>query len=208
MRKFLGLMITVLCLLDLSAQDLKVKKSDLKDLYKIMQGTFSSELQSVQDSNFFHIILRMVPLWKKEKDGYWLYVEQATASAEDKPYRQRIYHLYLQDDYTIASKVFEVDNVGTLTGAWKDKRKLEKLTKERLLEREGCTIYLKKIAKHHFSGSTPDKDCISTLRGAAYATSEAQILKDRMITWDRGWDTEGKQVWGSEKGGYIFMKIK
>lgn len=208
MRQILVFIVVCLCLTDAGAQGMKVKKSDLKELYKFMQGTFSSEKQSAQDSNFFHIMLRMVPLWKKDKEGYWLYVEQATASAEDKPYRQRIYHLYLQDDYTIASKVYEVENVGALTGAWKDLQKLDMLTKDRLLEREGCTIYLKKLSKHHYKGSTPGNSCISTLRGASYATSEVEILKDRMITWDRGWNADGKQVWGSDKGGYIFMKIK
>jgi CpeT protein len=27
-----------------------------------------------------------------------------------------------------------------------------------------------------------------------------------LLSWDRGWDVNGKQVWGAEKGGYIFVK--
>jgi hypothetical protein len=29
---------------------------------------------------------------------------------------------------------------------------------------------------------------------------------DRMVSWDRGWDATGAQVWGATKGGYIFVK--
>jgi hypothetical protein len=34
------------------------------------------------------------------------------------------------------------------------------------------------------------------------------IRKDRMISRDRGWNTDGQQVWGAEKGGYEFLKEK
>jgi hypothetical protein len=27
-----------------------------------------------------------------------------------------------------------------------------------------------------------------------------------MVSWDQGWNGEGKQVWGATKGGYIFVK--
>jgi len=32
----------------------------------------------------------MVQIWEERTDGYWLYVEQAIAGYQDKPYRQRI----------------------------------------------------------------------------------------------------------------------
>jgi hypothetical protein len=32
------------------------------------------------------------------------------------------------------------------------------------------------------------------------------IWPDRLISWDRGWNDKGQQVWGAEKGGYIFVK--
>ena len=58
-----------------------------------------------------------------------------------------------------------------------------------------------------FRVSTKDRDCISNLRGASYATSEVTIKNDRIFSWDRGLDTNDDQVWGAEKGGYIFLKI-
>jgi CpeT protein len=46
------------------------------------------------------------------------------------------------------------------------------------------------------------------LRGATYATSEVIIKNQQMISWDRGYDSSDRQVWGAEKGGYVFEKIR
>ncbi|MBK8701060.1 MAG: chromophore lyase CpcT/CpeT [Saprospiraceae bacterium] len=171
-----------------------------------MSGTFSSEAQALRDSQYYHIKLSMTPLWKERTDGYWLYVEQAMAQMEDRPYRQRIYHLYIQDDTTIVSKVYEMLNPEKYLGASKMTDLLKPLTREMLVDRQGCAIYLKKRKKVYY-GSTPGKECISSLKGAVYATSEVTIFKDKLISWDRGWNEKDVQVWGAVKGGYAFQKL-
>lgn len=129
------------------------------------------------------------------------------AASADKPYRQRVYHITLNDDATIASQVYELHAPMRFAGAWK-KKSAGSLTTDSLISREGCVILLHKNRDGDFAGSTHDKDCPSNLRGAAYATSEVVIRKDRMISWDRGWNADGQQVWGAEKGGYEFLKEK
>jgi len=52
------------------------------------------------------------------------------------------------------------------------------------------------------------KDCPSELRGAKYATSEVTISKNGFVSWDRGFDENGNQVWGAEYGGYDFLRVK
>lgn len=187
-------------------QAIKVKPKDVKTLYSYMAGEFSSGEQATADSAFFHVMLRMVPVWKDAKDGYWLYVEQSIADAQDTPYRQRIYHLYLGDDTSIISKVYEIKNPKQYTGGWMDRHKLESLTRESLIDRTGCEIYLHKQADQSFSGSTPGRQCLSSLRGATYATSEVTIYPDKVLSWDRGWDADDHQVWGAVKSGYTFKK--
>ena len=189
------------------SQAKKIKEKDVKKLFKIMAGEFSSEEQSKSDTDYFHIKLRMKPIWTESTDGYWLYVEQAIATAELKPYRQRVYHIYLQDDTTVVSKVYELKTPKIYAGGWKNVSILQPLTKDSLLDRQCCSIYLHKIGKN-YTGATPGKECLSTLRGAAYATSEVIIYKDKLISWDRGWNNENKQMWGAEKGGYIFIRLK
>jgi len=193
----------------LSSQALPVKSKDLKTLYGYMAGEFSSGAQATADSAFFHVMLRMAPIWKKSKDGYWLYVEQSIATAQDKPYRQRVYHLSLEDDTTIVSQVYEIKNPLQYTGAWKDQTKLEGLSKDSLINRQGCGIYLhKQGCLSFFEGSTKDQQCLSAMRGAAYATSEVTIFPDKVLSWDRGWDAKGVQVWGAVKSGYVFVKTE
>ena len=184
----------------------KLNEKDLLELKGRMVGSFSSQEQSKKDSSYFDIRLHMAQVWNERKDGYWLYVEQAVAVQLKKPYRQRIYHVYLQDDSTIVSKVYEMKSPANFIGAWSNPSLLNVLTTDSLIDRQGCALYLHQNADGDYYGTTPGKDCLSSLRGATYATSEALIKKDRLLSWDRGWDATDKQKWGAVKGGYQFIK--
>ena len=35
---------------------------------------------------------------------------------------------------------------------------------------------------------------------------EVSMESGRIESWDQGFDANGKQVWGAEKGGYVFLK--
>lgn len=188
--------------------NLPLKKKDLTTLKTYMVGTFTSEAQSKSDSTYFNIHLNMKPIWKDRTDGFWLYVEQAAAQSLDKPYRQRVYHIFLQDENTIVSQVYEMDKPARFAGDWKKKSPLSQLTPDSLKSREGCAIYLHKNSKGEFYGSTPGKECLSSLRGATYATSEVTISKDLILSWDRGFDVVNRQVWGATKAGYRFLRKK
>ena len=181
--------------------------ADIKQLLSYMTGSFSSHEQSVEDTSFYDIRLEMVPIWKERTDGYWLYVEQAVADYLDKPYRQRVYHLTQFDDSTLESAVYMIDEPLRFAGVWKEAEPLSGLTPDSLTLRDGCSIMLKPENDGSFSGSTVGNSCISSLRGASYAVSEVKITEDYLYSWDRGYDSVGVQVWGAEKGGYMFKKI-
>lgn len=207
MKKIIVFSVSVIISLAAISQE-KVTDKDLLELKNRMEGAFNSEMQAKVDSDYYNIHLHMVQIWKKDKDGYWLYVEQAVAAALKKPYRQRIYHVYRQDEATLVSKVYEMNSALRFAGAYANTDLLSSLTKDSLIDRQGCAIYLHKDKDGNFSGSTPGKDCLSSLRGSTYATSEVVIYADKLVSWDRGWDKEDKQVWGAEKGGYQFIKQK
>ncbi len=193
----------VLCAGKLHAQG----ETELALLHKYMSGSFSSAQQSKSDSDFYDIRLHMAPIWPEQKDGYWLYVEQAVATAQDKPYRQRIYHIVALSDTTFESSVYEFSNPLQYAGAWKDAGLLNGLSKDSLQLRDGCSIFLTyHRSDNTFSGATGKSSCPSNLRGASYATSEVTISADMLVSWDRGWDASGKQVWGAVKSGYRFIK--
>lgn len=190
------------------------KETNYPALLKYLSGSFSSEEQHKADAdNFFDIRLHMTPIWQHRSDGYWLYVEQARANALDRPYRQRVYQLVQLGENEFESRVYELPGESPadalkFAGAWKDPRKLEGVSSENLKLKAGCSIFLKRLPDGSFEGATRGNGCVSTLRGAAYTTSEVKLAPDQMISWDRGWDKDGKQVWGAEKGGYIFKRIK
>jgi len=192
---------------NLSAQN-KVSKSDLEHIVKTMSGGFSSEAQSIADSAFFNISLKMKPIWQNIKGANWLYVEQAMAAMLQKPYRQRVYKVELLGDTAISSTVFELPNPFRFIGGIEKPELLSRFSPDSLIYRVGCAIILKKNTDQTFSGSTVGKGCLSSLRGASYATSKVTISDNKIVSWDQGWDKEDKQIWGAVKGGYIFEKRK
>lgn len=177
-------------------------------LAELMTGSFSSTAQAAADKDFLEIVLHMTPIWTDRPDGPWLYVEQAAASAQARPYRQRVYRLVDLEGGAVRSDVYTLPGDALrFAGAWRDGAKLAGLTPEQLTLRAGCSLTLRPVnAGASFVGATEGTGCASDLRGAAYATSEATVTADRLVSWDRGFDSAGRQVWGAVKGGYVFDK--
>jgi CpeT protein len=178
--------------------------SDLNRLMELMTGTFTSRAQASQDSIYAPIVLHMYPIWSDR--GAWLYVEQALASRPDQPYRQRIYHLEQLAAVRFRSVVYTLPNPSNWVGAWREPERFDKLSPLELEVRSGCDVYLNKTGRYTFTGSTDGSTCRSEMAGAAYATSEVTITKNRIVSWDRGFDAQGEQVWGATEGGYVFKR--
>lgn len=180
------------------------KTKALDNLQQAMTGTFTSAAQASADDAFYDITLHMYPIWKDR--GYWLYIEQAVSSMPAKPYRQRVYQLEQIDKATFKSTVYTLNNEDELIGDWQVPDSFDKLTADDLRLREGCAVILTRQRDGTYKGSTEGDQCKSTLRGAAYATSEVTIMPGKIVSWDRGFDEAGVQAWGAEKGGYVFLK--
>lgn len=177
----------------------------LEQLAYVMAGSYTSAAQAKADSSYFEIELEMVRIWPKRRDGAWFYVEQATAASKEKPYRQRMYHLLEVNDSTFISRILTIKGGASFFGAYRDPLKLATLSPDSLVVLEGCDITLHRRG-NTYVGSTEQGRCPSTREGARYTTSEVVLSADRMVSWDRGWNADGVQVWGAEKGGYVFLK--
>lgn len=180
------------------------KTSDLNQLVAIMQGTYSSEKQSIEDKEYFNISLRMVPIWKEK--GNYLYVEQAMFEKQESPYRVRIYKVSQRKDEFI-SEIYTLKNEKEWIGKWKTPEAFDNLAETDIDLKPGCEVILKKQPDGTFIGQTGEKTCPSELRGASYASSKVTVTPTQILSWDQGFDKDGKQVWGAVKGGYIFDKI-
>lgn len=180
--------------------------ADVARLSEMLVGRFDSSVQANADpENYFNILLQMARIWPDRKDGPWLYVEQATALMPHRPYRQRIYRLTRRGD-RLVSEVHELPGDPLrFVGAASDPTKLADLKPEQLAHKAGCDVQLWPT-EDGFVGATVGCECPSKLAGASYATSEVRLFADRLETWDRGYDKEGKQVWGAEHGPYVFNR--
>jgi len=206
-----GLIFALLVFLAFSCATQKEAVEPIPDetmaLRDMMTGSYDSSNQESQDSSYYNISLHMYPIWENRKDGRYLYVEQALASMQDRPYRQRVYRLQQQEDGTLASYVYTIKHDSLFIGKWKTPGYFDKYGLTLLDEREGCEVILEKTDVG-YQGSTVADHCKSSLRGAAFATSKVSMTTDRITSWDQGFDSDGKQVWGATKGPYIFDKVK
>jgi len=180
--------------------------SALNELVSIMQGHYSSEKQSKTDADYYNISLRMIPIWKQK--GHYLFVEQAIFDKQDKPYRVRIYKVSQRNDNEFISEIYTLKNEKDWIGKWATPEVYDQLTESDIELKQGCEVVLKRESRNKFVGATGDKTCPSELRGASWANSKVTILENEILSWDQGFDKEGKQVWGATKGGYQFIKIK
>lgn len=178
-----------------------------------LEGNFSSAAQAKADPNFRSIDLHMTEIWTDRLDGPWLYVEQAVSEMPERPYRQRIYRLQPGTGDGGVPVVFSF--VYTLpgdplafAGAWKDIARFESIEPGLLSILEGCTVTLRGEGAENLVGGTYGTGCVSTMNGAAYTTSEVTLTPERIETLDRGYDSAGTQVWGSEHGAYRFARLR
>ena len=182
--------------------------SDVERFVTYMCGHFSSAAQAAADPDFRDISLKVVRIWEGREDSrfVWLYVEQALASDLKNPYRQRLYRVSSPQSGMVQSDVFSLPAPAEAVGAWHNASLLDMVSIRDLTIRQGCSVFLT-LQGDRFVGGTRDQDCSSDLSGAKYATSQTEIGPDAVVTWDRGFDVEGKQVWGAIKGGYRFDKL-
>ena len=207
-RKFLFLILVLAifsCKTDKPSSEEQTTSNHLSELFTLMQGSYNSETQSQVDSTYYNISLHMYPIWKDK--GNFLYVEQALNSKQDKPYRQRIYEVTQLNDSVYSSAIYTIEHDSLWIGKWKTPEAFDALSMNDVSKKEGCEVLLQRLEPNLYQGETGEKTCESTLYGASYATSEVEIMEDKIISWDRGFDDKGDHIWGAEKGGYIFIKL-
>lgn len=188
------LLSSCLFLLLQSLQAQKTGPKDLLQLRNLMTGSFHSLLQNKADSATGSINLEIRTIWTKRKDGYWLYAEEATTASPAIPYRQKVWHLYPFDDSTLACQLFELKDPGKYAGWWKEPRRFDSVKFQALGNKVGCEWYLRKTKTGSFIGGTDGQDCLSTLPGTSYTTSEVEIGKKEIHIRERFWNADQQPV--------------
>lgn len=183
-----------------------------REVATAMAGNYTNEAQARSEALLAtpvqSLVLHMRPVWIDRIDGLWLYVEQSQAESQDKPYRQRVYQVVDGNDAdSVECRIFDfADNPQQYAGDWKKDRPLNALTAGLLVPRAGCTITFVRDTVGAWIGSTEASECATTYHGAAYTMSSVTLTMRSLQSWDRGFDSSGKQVWGSATGPILFVK--
>ena len=185
----------------------QMTNKNLRDYTKRITGVFSTEEQSKLDTTFDNVRV-YTKLIRKDKNGiYWVYTEQGEFLYY-KPYRQRVYQLAIVDG-KILQRIYYIKNQENFS--YFNPKSIKSITSKDIYLKPGCDLEITTIAypilKGVYGGKTNDTNCIATFRGSSYTTTDFMVYKNKIHSWERGWDKNGKQVWGSSKGHYIYKKI-
>jgi CpeT protein len=193
---------------ELSKDQIVNMKNNLEQLAILMEGRFSNEEQHKADpENYFHIIMKICRIWDDRDDGIWFYVEQGLATLQENPYRQRVYRLIRGERDTLISEVYTLPEPKDYVGGCSNEKLVNKLNPKDLELRDGCAVIMTRTGKGFFKGGTKEGTCASNLKGATTVSSEIELNYDLFKTWDRGFDENGKHIWGAENGPYEFKRI-
>lgn len=162
-----------------------------------------------RDSGAEALDLHGCPVWPDRTDGRWIYVEQTRASGSDhsiRPIRQEMLRVRINDQANLVAEVFAFP-AGDIPapGSWRNPRSLDAVDPFLLLPKEGCTIHLTDL-EGAFRGRTRGAGCENAREGATHVTREVVITATMISSWDRGFDAQGTQVWGSSEGPVIFQR--
>ncbi len=146
-------------------------------------------------------------LAKRDRPVVFLYQEQALAEKLDQPYRQRFLRIApSRDSKTVESLSFKPEQMQTWAGFCQRPKRDRQITL-RDLGTPVCSVWLKR-SEDEYLGRTPVDGCPARVRGAVRITNRVRLWTDGMDTWDRGFDAQGRQVWGAESDAYQFRWVQ
>jgi hypothetical protein len=147
-----------------------------------------------------------IQLLESDRDtspSVYLYQEQALTKSLDKPYRQRFLKIFASlDGQNVESKSFKPLKTETWIG-FCQKKESERLVSLQEFQDVGCSVFLKPVITIYI-GQTQPGGCATKVKGAAKITNTVILHSQGMDTTDRGFDEQGKQVWGAVEDTYQF----
>jgi hypothetical protein len=188
------------------------RSADLEEYAATVTGRFSSAGQASADKRYDVAEAEVVRIWRGRTDGVWLYQEQAIlggagappGASKDKPYFQRIGHVYVTPDGSLRRDNYVLKEPARFVGLGRRRGLLEPRQED--LGAPGCHNVVERVGQGHFVSRT--EGCPNRYKGAAMMKSIAISTPERLVNWDRGFDSTGKLVWGPEAGGYMFERVR
>jgi CpeT protein len=136
------------------------------------------------------------------KPVIYLYQEQALTNKLEKPYRQRFLRISPSKNNTIESAGFKPLNPEKLINLC-NQPDTERTFKMEEIGKSECSVFLKKQGNDYI-GETQKGGCPSNYKGAVKITNKIILHSTGMDTFDRGYDANGKILWGAKNEPYQF----
>lgn len=140
------------------------------------------------------------------RPSVFLYQEQALSQRLSAPYRQRFLQIAASaDGQSVESRAFRPPKPETLVGLC-DRPEAKRVVRQSDLGEYTCSVFLKPEGENYL-GETPSAGCPTNFRGAVRITNTITLHKTGMDTQDRGFDADGKLVWGAREQSYQFRWV-
>ncbi|XP_039823765.1 chromophore lyase CRL, chloroplastic-like isoform X1 [Panicum virgatum] len=175
---------------------------------------FSREQARKDPDNYFNLRMLTCPATEMVDGSRVLYFEQAFWRTPEKPFRQRFYMVKpcpkeMKCDVELSSyAIRDAEEYKNFCDRPKDQRPQPEEVIADIAERL-TTIHLSQCGRGKrclYEGSTPPEGFPNNWQsGASYCTSDLSIHKNGEVhIWDKGFNDEGNQVWGTKAGPYEF----
>ena len=186
--------------------DLRPDDQDVQEVSSWIEGSYSSEKQSRSDSSFANQRLEVRRIWMDRTDGVWFVMERFQADSSTSPLQQRVIHIHGVEENLTEMRVFAWKNPSKTIGLWKNTDGASQFSDSDLRVLRGCEMYLQRDATSFFGG-THGMAC-SSIPGMSYTSITVRIADQGLAFWERGYSADNKQIFGSEKGPYYYLKQK
>jgi CpeT/CpcT family (DUF1001) len=145
------------------------------------------------------------------RNSVFLYQEQALINQLDQPYRQRFLQIKPSENGQVESRSFKLakptELIGLCNRSSTSASTMSRIVQPDTLGTPVCSVLLKPKGDR-FIGETPPQGCPTTVRGAVRITNTIELFADGMETWDRGFDADGKQLWGAKNESYQYRRSR
>lgn len=180
---------------------------DVQELTTWFEGSYTSERQAQGDSTYANERLEIRRIWLERTDGTWFVVERFLASNSDVPLQQLVMNLRAVEDNITEIRLYAWKAAEKTRGLWKNLERASDFSFSDLGLMRGCEMYFQRNATT-FLGGTHGTACRSNVDGASYVSYSMSISATSIALWERGFTAENKQVFGSVKGPYYYLKQK
>jgi len=188
-----------------------------EEVAALLSGKMDTSAQAIANPKAPNVQMttcRIELLTPADSESIFLYQEQAMSTSLDKPYRQRFLEISPSPlSQSVRSRSFKPADPTRWSGLC-DSRKdrftnradnPKQITNLSDLGTPICNVFLKQVGTIYL-GNTPIDGCPANVRGAVRITNHIELTPASMNTWDRGFDAQGKQVWGAKTESYQFRR--